>query len=98
MSSEREQFEIEMNKSCRSDITLHFENGRYANRDVQHMWYGWQAAIAAERKRCDERDKLFGRAMTVLKGLSMAVEWELAPAIMKEIDAICAEFEADANP
>jgi hypothetical protein len=37
---------------------------------------------------------LFGRAMVILKGLSLSVEWELAPSIKKEIDAICKEFEA----
>lgn len=45
-----------------------------------------------------KRQELFGRAMAVLKGLNLAVDWELAPSIKKEIADICAEFEADAEP
>jgi hypothetical protein len=38
-------------------------------------------------------EALFGRAMIILKALKLAVDWELAPVIKREIAAICTEFE-----
>ncbi len=40
-----------------------------------------------------EDSSLCGRAMVILKALSLSVKWELAPEIKVEIDAICHDFE-----
>ena len=49
--------------------------------------------LEARISELELRLQLFGRAMIVLKGLNLAVDWELAPAIKKEIAEICKEFE-----
>lgn len=60
--------------------------------DLDKLLAAAPAPLLAERG-----EELFGRAMIVLKGLNLSVEWELAPEIKKEIADICAEFErADA--
>ena len=62
-------------------------------------WYmEFAREVEAALLRPHVQSELFGRAMVVLKGLSLAVEWELHPSIKKEIDAICAEFESAPAP
>jgi hypothetical protein len=36
---------------------------------------------------------LLAKAMIVLKGLDLAVDWELAPSIKREIHSLCEEYE-----
>jgi len=37
--------------------------------------------------------ELFGRAMVIIKGLTLGTTWEIAPPIKREMEKICAAFE-----